>query len=102
MEGTWIERPDDPMMQVEVPAHEDMHNHEIEAALKRAGAYSATAHWHLGTPEDRSTGAGYDAVKYEVRAKWKVDLKEVSQHYGRAAFTDQFNKVLAQIRAEPA
>ncbi len=99
MEGTWIERPDDPYEQVEVPADRDMHDKQIEAALKRAGAYMANADWHMGRPEDPTTGAGYDAVKYDVRAKWKVDIKEVYLHYGKAAFEAEYRKVMARIRS---
>ena len=97
-EGKWFEIPDDPGQRVEIPAREDLHDSEIEAALKKAGAYSAVVEWRLDSPMEKRYESSYDAVQYSIRAKWKVNWDEVGRRYGREAFIAQFKKSLHDVR----
>ena len=82
VEGEWFEIPserDDFGSRVEVPEH--LYHRDIENALEKAGASKSTVYWSLEAPADEGFRGGYDAVHYDIRAEWQINLKEVGARY---------------------
>lgn len=89
---------DDPWGRVEVPALEDMHNHDIERLFKTTGA-EVDSDWKL---VDDPNGYSADALVFPTTIRWHLDEAALSKKFGEAAFEKAFKDILPEARREVA